>query len=149
MSTIWRKHLGSLRPDDEAAEAVLRSIKNGELVSVDVKRPRNPQHHKLFFALAGRVWENLDHKKYPTSEDVVTELKIITGHYTKTFIPIDGKQYTVLTPKSIKFSKLDQVGFAAFFDRCCDHIVANILPGITSESLREEIEIMTGIRVRP
>ena len=146
-SLLVVKSLGALRPADEAGEAVLRTLAQGELIEITLRRPRNVKFHRLFWALASLVWEQMDNlDDYPDVEDLVTELKIITGHYTKRFIHIEGKRWTVLTPKSISFSAMEQPAFEEFFERCCDWIVANVLPGVTQEELRNELEVMVGIR---
>ena len=146
-SFIAVKKLKALYPADEAGEAVLRTLAQGELVEITLRRPRNLKHHRLFWALASLVWEQMDNlDDYPDVEDLVTELKIVTGHYTKRFIHMDGKRYTVLTPKSISFSAMEQPAFEEFFEKCCDWIIANVLPGVTQEELRTELELMVGIR---
>ena len=144
---LMAKHLGSLRPIDEAGEIALQGIKRGSVVEVEFKRVRNIKHHRLFFALMSLVWEQLDDKqKYPSVEDLVTEVKIITGHYTRRDMVVEGKRYPVLTPKSISFAALDQTEFSAFFDRVCDWVVTDILPGVSRDDLRDELETMTGIK---
>ena len=141
------RKLKALYPADEAGEAILRTLAQGELVEITLRRPRNIKHHRLFWALASLCWEQIDNRDdYPDVEDLVTELKIVTGHYTKRFINLDGKRYTVLTPKSISFAAMEQPAFEEFFERCADWIVANVLPGVTKEELRSEIEQMVGIR---
>ena len=146
-SLLVVKSLGALRPVDETGEAILRTLAQGELVEITLRRPRNLKHHRLFFALMSLAWEQMDNQDdYPSVEDLVTELKIVTGHYTKRFIHMDGKRYTVLTPKSISFAAMEQPAFEKFFEHCCDWIVANVLPGVTQEELRTELEILVGIR---
>ena len=141
------KHLNSLRPVDEAGEEVMRSIGMGEIIEVDLRRRRNLKHHRLFFALMNLVWQNIpDQDKYKTVEDLVTEVKIITGHYTRRDMVVEGKRYPILTPNSISFAAMDQVAFDAFFQRVCDWIATDVLPGITQEDLRQELENMAGMR---
>lgn len=143
---LMAKNLSGLYATDEAGENVLRRIGQGEIVSVEVKKPRNLDHHRLFWALMTLVWKQLDIKDYPTVEDLVTEAKIITGHYTRRDIEWEGKRYPVLTPKSISFAAMDQVEFSDFYDRICDWVATDILPGVKQEDLKYELERMTGIR---
>jgi hypothetical protein len=139
------KHLGSLRPADEGAEELFQRVAQGEVVEIELRRPRRIRHHRLFWALMNRVWENVAHDTYPTVDSLVLEVKIITGHYDRRDIEFEGKRYPVLTPKSIAFHAMDQDEFSAFFSRVCDWVIANILPGVTEEELRQEVEQMTGI----
>ncbi len=149
VKVLMAKHLGSLRPIDEAGEIVLQGMAMQAVVEVEIRRIRNVQHHRLFWALMSLVWEQIDDKeRFPTVEDLVTEVKIITGHYTRRDMVVEGKRYPVLTPKSISFAAMDQTTFSAFFERCVDWVVTNILPGVSRDDLREELELMTGIKYR-
>ena len=140
------KRLRALYPIDENGEMVVQKMGQGEVVEVEMRRPRNLRHHRLYWALVSLVWQQLDHAVYPTTEDLHTEIKIATGHYDKRCISIDGKWYTVLTPKSIAFHAMDQEAFSAFYERVCDWMVENILPGVEKLELQREIEEMTGLR---
>ena len=138
------KNLGALRPVDEAGEAAMRSIGQGEIVEVSLRRPRNPQHHRLFWALAALVWEQVQGPEYPTVESLVVRLKIATGHRDEYHFE-DG--LVAFVPRSIAFHAMDQAEFSQFFDRVCDWVAVNVLPGVTQEDLRRELEEMTGARV--
>lgn len=143
------KHLESLRPADDAARDLLRKLGQGEIVTCEVKRPRNVRHHRLFWALMTLVWQQLDDPdRYPTVESLVTEVKIVTGHYDRRDIEWEGRRYPVLTPRSISFAAMDQTAFDAFFTKVCDWIAANVLPGVTERMLREELEILIGVQAR-
>jgi len=140
------KSLGALRPIDAEGEEAMRSIKQGDIRRITITLPRNAKHHRLYHALMSKAWENLDHDKYPTVENLKVEAKIVTGYYNRKDIHHEGKVYTVVEPKSTSYEKMDQAEFSAYFDLVCDWIVKDILPGVTKEELRQEIEIMTGIR---
>lgn len=140
---LAQKHLGSLRPADEAGEDALRKIGNGEVVSIELKRPRNIKHHRMFWALMTIVHSNMDEARYPTVEDLVAAVKIAAGLRTRIVLP-NGEVGFI--PGSIAFHKMDQTAFSAFYDKVCDLIAKHFLPGVTSDQLREEVEIMTGLR---
>ncbi len=140
---LAQKHLGALRPADEAGSDALRKIGNGELVTVEIKKSRNIKHHRLFWALMTIVHDNIDHERYPTVEDLTAAIKISAGLRTRIELP-NGEIGFI--PGSIAFAKMDQVTFDAFYERVCDLIARHFLPGVSSEALREEVEIMTGIR---
>ena len=139
---LFVKHLNSLRPTDDDGEAIIRTLGQGELVQVEVKRPRNIRHHRYFFALINLVWENSDHEKWPTVDDLLTEVKLITGHYDRRVIEFQGQKVNVLTPKSISFAAMDQPAFEAFFTRVCDWVSQSVIPGTTEAELRAELEAM-------
>lgn len=140
---LAQKHLGSLRPADEAGNDALRKVANGELVSIEIKRPRNLNHHRLFWALMSIVWDNMDHERYPTVEDLTAAVKISAGLRTRIELP-NGEVGFI--PGSIAFHKMDQMAFTEFYDRVCDLICKHFLPGVENAALREEVEIMTGVR---
>jgi hypothetical protein len=140
---LAQKHLGALRPADEAGSDALRKIANGQLVTIEVKQSRNIQHHRLFWALMTIVHDNMDHERYPTVEDLTAAVKIAAGLRTRIELPNGDVGFI---PGSIAFHKMDQAAFGAFYERVCDLIAKHFMPGISSEALREEVEIMTGTR---
>lgn len=140
MKLLMSKQFSTLRPVDEAGEDALRKIKNGALVQVEVKQPRNVQHHRLYWALMSLIAENTD--RYPDAETVSDAVKISVGLRTEIHLP-DGTIGFI--PGSIAFSKMDQTEFSAFFDRVCDAVAKYFLPGVTSADLKREVESMIGV----
>lgn len=135
------KQLGALRPADEAGAEVLRKLANGELLTVEIKRPRSIKHHRMFWALMTVVWNQMDRDKYPTVEDLAGAIKILVGLRTRVELP-DG--LIGFIPGSISFHKMDQTGFDDFYNRVCDLIAEKFLPGVTSDELRHEVSLMIG-----
>ena len=140
---IAQKHLTSLRPADDAGCEALRKLSNGDLVTVEIKKSRNIRHHRLFWALMTVVHDNIDHERYPSVEDLAAAIKIAAGHRTRIELP-NGEIGFI--PGSISFHKMDQVAFSAFYDRVCNLIAKFFLPGVDSDALKEEVEIMCGMR---
>lgn len=140
---IAQKHLNSLRPADDAGCEALRKLSNGDLVTVEIKKSRNIRHHRLFWALMTVVHDNIDHERYPSVEDLAAAIKIAAGHRTRIELP-NGEIGFI--PGSIAFHKMDQVAFSAFYDRVCNLIAKFFLPGVDSDALKEEVEIMCGMR---
>lgn len=140
---IAAKHLGSLRAVDEAGEDALRKLGQGELVQVEIKKPRNIRHHRMFWALMTIIWENKEREQYPTVEDVAASVKIAAGLRTRIYMP-DGR--LAFIPGSIAFHKMDQTEFSAFYELVCDVVAKWFLPGVTSEELKGEVETMIGVR---
>lgn len=141
---LAQKIMGGLRPADEAGTDALRKVANGELVSIEIKRPRNIKHHRMFWALMSIVWDNMDHERYPTVEDLTSAVKISAGLRTRIELP--GGEIGFI-PGSIAFHKMSQDDFSAFYDRVCDLICKHFLPGVENDALKEEVEIMCGVRV--
>jgi hypothetical protein len=132
---------GSLHAVDPHGEAVLGKIGRGDVVSIEVKRPRNVQHHRLYWALVGLVHDNLDHERYPTPEDLSDAIKIAAGHRKRIELPSGEVGFI---PKSIAFHKMDQAEFDSFYERVCDLIALHFLPGVNKDDLRMEVSMMIG-----
>lgn len=142
---LARKLLGSLRPIDEAGEDVLRRIGQGDIVTVEVRKPRNIRFHRMYFALVSLVWQQMDEYRYPTPDDLHAAIKIAAGLRTRIILP-DGTIGFI--PGSIAFAKMDDTEFSEFFDRVCNLIARHFLPGVTDAELRAEVEAMIGATTR-
>jgi hypothetical protein len=142
MKILCRKQFGKLLPIDDAGEAEMRRIKNGALVQIEIKQPRNVAHLRKYWALVSLVAENTE--RYQNAETVHEALKISVGLRTEIELPGGVKGYI---PGSIAFHKMDQGEFSAFFERACDAVAKYFLPGVTSEDLKREVESMIGAAV--
>lgn len=142
MKFLCAKQLGSLRPVDQSGEDALRKIGQGQMVMIEMRRPRNIKHHRKYWILISLVWEQLDEARYPTVEDLHAAIKISAGLRTRIELP-DGTLGFI--PGSIAFHSMDQTAFDAFFNRVCDLIARHFLPGVTSAELRHEVELLIGV----
>lgn len=131
----FAKHLGSLRPADDDAEAIMRTIGMGECVEVTVQRKRNPRHNAKLFALLGIIVENTD-GRWPTIDALKEDLKMATGLFEKR-VSLSGKVYYV--PQSVSFASMDQVEFSRWYEQALDVIVTRILPGVGKNELEREV----------
>lgn len=141
MKFLAAKQLGALRPVDQAGEDALRKLGQGQLVEIEIRRPRNIKWHRLYWALVTLVWDNSDTDRYPTAEDLHAAIKIAAGLRTRIELP-DGTVGFI--PGSIAFHKMSEDDFAVFFDRVCTLVARHFLPGVTNEDLRREVETMIG-----
>lgn len=144
MKAFMRKHLDCLRPADQPSVEALDKIKQDELVQVEVKRPRNIQHHRLFWVLMSTVHKHMPEDKaalYPRVENLVDAVKMQVGLREQIHMP-SGKIH--FKPGSIAFANMDQDAFSAFFNQVADLVCKHWLPGVTSEELRAEVLQMTG-----
>lgn len=141
MKIVCRKLMGTLRPVDPVGEDALAKIKNNDLVMVEVKRARSLPHHRLYWALIGKVWENVDQELFPSPDNLSDTIKVMAGHRVQLHMP-DGS--VAFQAKSIAFHKMDQAEFSAFYERVCDVIAMHFLPGVTKDELRAEVQQMIG-----
>lgn len=141
MIVMLRKHAGALKAADDASAETLAGIKMGEVVSCELKRPRNLQMLRLFWALMQKVAENQTH--YADAEQVCAAFKIATGHcdYVQTSHGMVG------VPKSISFAKMDQTEFREFFNKALDYLTAHVIPGLDRAQLEREVNDMIAVKV--
>lgn len=133
---FFRKYLGALKPVDELAAEAVRKIGGDEVVTVTIKRTRNVRFHRKFFALMNLVFQNQEH--YPSLDIMLAAFKVAAGHC----FPVIAKGgQTVMVPKSISFSKMDESAFEEFWSASVSIVITRFLPGVKREDL--EAEIMT------
>ncbi len=110
-------HSNQLEAVDMEGETVLTKFKQGETLRAVLTKPRNSKHHRKFFAMLNLVFQNQD--IYDVLEDLLTEVKLRTGHY-KAHVTVKGK--VIYIPKSISFDELDQLEFDDIYEKaikCC------------------------------
>ena len=134
-SFVAVKKLKALYPADEAGEAVLRTLAQGELVTLELKRPRNLAFHRKFFAMLQIILQNQDH--YKSVDDLLDVCKLRIGHSRK----IQTTHGIVEVPASISFSALDDTGFQDFYDRACQWVITEVIPGLKRHDLDEAVEV--------
>lgn len=112
----------------------MRSIGQGELVSIEVKRPRNVQFHRKFMAMLSIILANQDY--YKSMEDLLDVAKLAVGHCHT----IRTKQGAVTIPSSISFAAMDDAGFQEFYDRVVVWVCGEVIPGLKQGDLDAEVE---------
>lgn len=132
---LMRKGLaGKLEPIDETGRDSLARIAHDTILSVEVKRPRNIQHFRKFWALVSLIYAN--QTRYRSPEELVDAIKVLAGHC----FPVRLRNGTeVRIPKSIAFHAMSQDEFEKFYDRVVDIVVTEIIPGLNREDLKREL----------
>jgi len=132
---LCRRTTSGLSPDDDAARDVLRKVKVGDVVRVEVRRPRNLSAHRRFFALVNLVYTNSE--KFPSPDVARRVLTCRAGHALPYIIESTGE--VLLIPESISFANMDQDEFDAFWQRVVKVVCEEILPGVTEADIEAEI----------
>ncbi len=139
MDLLFTKRLGSLVPTDEASETALSKIKHGDIVRVKgLVRPRNPQHHRLYWAMLNMVCGNTD--EFDDAEQLHFMLKVAVGH-VRPFLSVKGVFYE---PLPTDFASMGQTEFSAYYDKCIKVICKRVIPGMDDEALKAEVLEMMG-----
>lgn len=118
-----------------------KKLKPGDTVLCEIKRPRNYEFLKKFFALIRLTFDNLpEHLHHALSiyseEDMLTSLKLDLGLCTT----VRYGMREVIKEGSISFAAMDESEFERFYNRCIDMILHRYLRGTDRKALMEEIE---------
>jgi hypothetical protein len=113
-------------------------LRIGDNVLCTIKRPRNYEFHKKYFALLRLTVANLPHliqqqMQIFTEEDLLDCLKIDLGLFTTRWH--GGRQ--IVKTGSISFAKMDNTEFEKFFSRSVDAILRIYLRGTDRQTLIE------------
>jgi len=127
------KRLTGLYPVDDVGAAAIRRFGMGEIISVEVKRPRNVAFHRKFFALLHIILANQEH--YKSIDDLLDVCKLRIGHVRT----VQTKHGEVKIPDSISFAAMDDTAFANFYDRACAWVIQDVIPGLDRKNLDEEV----------
>ena len=132
---------GVLLPLDDLARTLVGKLKVGDRVLVKVHRPRNPDHHRLAFAVLQRIAA----AKGESVETVLTWLKVALGRVDFVLMP-SGK--SVACPRSISFSSMSQDEFQRFWNEALRLIFEHIMPGLPEPEYEELRAMIAGDAAR-
>lgn len=127
------KKLSALYPANETAEALMRRLKQNEMVSVDVSRPRNVKFNAKLFAMLQIILQNQE--AYKSIDDLLEICKLRIGHCRT----VATKHGDVQIPNSISFASMDEDSFAEFYDRACGWVITEVIPGLERAGLDEAV----------
>lgn len=131
---VFQKHLGCLKPTDEAGEEALRKVKMGTLVKVEFTgSPRNIAHHRKLFALLNTIYKNQEH--YKSVDHILMAMKFALGYTEK----IRTKRGEIEIPLSISFAAMDQEEFAKLYERALDWVESEVIPGLNRADLENTL----------
>lgn len=138
---LMRRTVSGLCADDDAASEVLRKLAPGDVVRVDVQRPRSHKNLRRWFALCRLLHENCE--QFTSPELAHGWLKIMAGHAVQIVSKTTGEVY--LIADSISFGRLDEDEFQAIWQRAMKAVVEHVMPGITEPELEYEILSLLGM----
>ena len=112
MTVLYLRRVGNaLHADGDESVCELLKLPFNKSLKAEVRQPRNPAFHRLYFSLCSRIGDGVG----ADAESISTVFKFATGHYDI----LKTKSYgEVKIPKSISFAKMDNTSFREFFDRC-------------------------------
>lgn len=108
-----------------------KRIKEGTEVLANIRKPRNIKFHRKFFALLNMGFKNQE--RYTEFEDYRAVMSMKAGFY-KT---IETDKGVVYLPKSISFSKMDELEFEELYSKMIDVLIRELK--ITEETIEQEL----------
>ena len=145
MPTIrLQKKLGNeWKPCTEYDAEQLGKYSIGDIIKAKVSKPRAGWQHRKLWSMVGLVWENQE--VYPTKDALMTQIKFLTGNYTKHLsqrMHENGEITTKVVPiaDSIAYDAMSQADFEQFYESAFNAVLTHILPGVDANDLRLEVE---------
>lgn len=109
----YRKTLSGFEPISASARDFHAKTKFGQTVQLVGRRPRNPGHHRKFFALLGVLVDNTE--IFGSTEDALIAVKAALGHGR--WVRAHPKaEREIFIPESIDFAAMGQDDFEQFYD---------------------------------
>lgn len=138
---LLRKTLGGFAPADEMSVETAKRYKVGETYRAEVVKPRSRKTLGRYWVLCQMILDNTE--MFRSKDQVSDYLKIRTGHSTSIVAKKTGEIFHVAN--SIDFDTLDETEFAELWQRVCDVVTEDILPGITETEINYEVQKIVGL----
>ena len=137
---ILKQPGGVLSPADDIAAEYLTKLKTGEVYPVEIKRSRNPHHHKkvfAFFQFAFNYWrgECEFQEEAAQFDSFRKQLTIQAGYYNQVWT-LDGQGFT-LEAKSLSYGNMSQTEFEEFAVAMQNAAMATIFQGANERVIQE------------
>ena len=119
MKFLVQKSFGKLVPlyNSDAEKLKAAKLKEGETYEVEIKRKRNYQFHKKFFALLNLAYDNQE--MFEDFDDLRPYLIIKAGYYKR--IKTDKGEF--VRADSISFAKMEQAEFEQLYSKMIDAVI--------------------------
>ena len=138
-----------LAPDDEPSEEYMDTLKVGDVVSADIKKPRNYDFHRKWFALLALGFdyfepEDHEYKGKPVEKNFERfrhDITILAGYYT--FVN-DIRGEPKAQAKSVSFGSMSQDEFESLYSKTIDVLLKYVLKNYTEEELRIAVDQIVG-----
>lgn len=139
---LMRLEHGHLVPVDATSEEELQPLNVGEVVTVTIRKTRNPQLQRLYWSILTKVFNNQE--RHATKEKLHSALKVYAGFYS-TFPLSNGTE--AIVPDSTSFDDMDELKFREYVHKVCDAIAKHFLPNLGDTPEAREIATMIGARI--
>lgn len=125
---------GAFAPTDDWGRGIAARINISQVLEIIIRRPRNGQMHKKFWALVHVVWQSTG--RWDTPYELLKQLKRMLGLYEDWVDPETGIYYREY--QSISYAKMDQTEFEVFYERALNAL-CELAGEIDRDTLRQEV----------
>lgn len=121
----------------QEAEALRkRKLHRGDVYRVEIRKPRNPKHHRLVMATVAFLVDNCE--LFDTIDQALMALKVGMGLCDPIIHVLpNGKTQTAYVVRSISFDSMDEDEFANFHRDLLRFITKRYLQDMTPEQVNE------------
>lgn len=134
MKIYLQRRGDALIPLSVADHESLKRIRDGEIIHVEYKKPRNPLFHNKFMSLVRTVYENND--QYASIDALLNVFKVELGYYDT----MQWRSMEIRIPRSISFAQMDELEFQDFYDKAVTMALHRFLPTVTKDQLEEYVQ---------
>lgn len=120
-------------PLSEQDHEKLKRVKEGRIIEVDYKMPRNPLFHNKFMSMVRVVFDNQE--QYETIEQVLDVIKVGISHCDT----MEWRGSLIAIPRSISFGKMDELEFQSFYERAVTFALSRFLPTVERHELEQYV----------
>lgn len=121
------------KPLSEEDFTKTKRVKEGQIIEVEYKKPRNPLFHNKFMSMVRVVYDNQE--QYEHIEQLLNAIKIDLGYYDSYTV----RGYEVAIPRSISFAKMDEIEFEELYDKAVTLVLARYLPTVEKHELEHYV----------
>lgn len=127
----------TFKPLSEMDFEKTKRVKEGQIIEVDYKKPRNPLFHNKFMSMVRVVYDNQE--AFEHIEQLLNAIKIDLGYYDTYQIRVKAGNAEVCVPRSISFAKMDETEFEELYSKAVDLILARYLPTVERHELERYV----------
>jgi sulfatase maturation enzyme AslB (radical SAM superfamily) len=124
---------------DAPAQEIKRKLKSGDRLLISLQRPRNPDHHRMAFAVFNEIAEATGE----TVEKIYNELKFLLGRFDWIMVKDkNGKERAACVLQSISFESMNQDEFQKFWRDAWVIITERYFPGVPQKNIDHILQIV-------
>lgn len=141
---MFRVEKGAIVPADSYTVSRLRSrgYRRGDILTVDLKKPRNPKFHRLAHRIGQLCAENIDDFGGMEAHAVLKRIQWEANiGCDEMGVQVPGVGLAMVRiPRSLSFSEMDDGEFREIVAAFCRHIAARYWPGLDADAIESMAE---------